>query len=373
MVHPPLEGERNKVTGGVHAFEVYMKTLIYNITDDKDPRLEDAARILREGGTVIFPTETVYGLGANGLSEEAVRKIYAAKGRPSDNPIILHIAAWNQLFAIVSEVTSEAEKLADAFWPGPLTMILPKADCVPDTVTGGLKTVAVRLPEHPVARKLIAFSGVPVAAPSANISGKPSPTNAEHVVQDMDGRVDCIICGEDCSGGVESTVVDMTVSPPMVLRPGGVSLEELQRVIPGTQMDPGLHESDADRAPKSPGMKYTHYAPDAPMTLFTGAPDRVVQAVKARAQREIDEGNRPAILAIIEHMEFFKDMDVVFLDIGSEKNPKEAARLLFNRLRACNAAGVDLILAEGVPEQEVGRAVMNRMRKAAGNRVVKVK
>lgn len=373
MVHPPLEGERNNVTGGVHAFEVHMKTLILNITDENDPRLEEAARILREGGTVIFPTETVYGLGANGLSEEAVRKIYAAKGRPSDNPIILHIAGRDQLFAIVSEVTSEAEKLADAFWPGPLTMILPKADSVPDTVTGGLKTVAVRLPEHPVARRLIALSGVPVAAPSANLSGKPSPTCPEHVLQDMDGRVDCILCGDHCSGGVESTVVDMTATPPMVLRPGGVSLEDLQRVIPGIQLDPGLTELDEGSAPKSPGMKYTHYAPNAPMTLYTGAPEKVGPALRAGAQAAVSQGKRTAVLAVIEHRELFGDLDVIFYDLGSEGHPHEAAKLLFNRLRACNTAQVDVILAEGVPEHGVGRAVMNRMRKAAGNHVVVVK
>lgn len=348
-----------------------MKTRIYNITDENDPRLEDAARILREGGTVVFPTETVYGLGANALSVEAVRSIYAAKGRPSDNPIIIHIAVLAQLRDIVASITPEAEKLAAVFWPGPLTMILPKSDSVPDTVTGGLRTVAVRLPEHPVARRLIALSGVPVAAPSANLSGKPSPTCSEHVIHDMDGRVDCIICGEDCSGGVESTVVDMTVTPPVILRPGGISMEELQQVIPGISLDPGLIDSEENIAPKSPGMKYTHYAPNAPMTVFIGDPDRVVLAIKANAQAAIAEGKRPAVLAALEHSELFRALDVVFYDLGSEKNPHEAAKFLFSRLRACNAAEVDLILAEGVPEHGVGRAVMNRMRKAAGNHVVK--
>ena len=350
-----------------------MKTRIFEIKTENDPRLEQAAQILRNGGTVIFPTETVYGLGANGLSEEAVRSIYTAKGRPSDNPIILHIASWDQLSDIVSEIPEEAEKLAKAFWPGPLTMIFHKNPSVPDAVTGGLQTVAVRLPEHAVARRLIALAGVPVAAPSANLSGKPSPTCSEHVIHDMDGRVDCILCGESCSGGVESTVIDLTVLPPVVLRPGGVSLEDLEKVIPGVHLDPGLIASNENIAPKSPGMKYTHYAPNAPMTLYMGPPEQVGPAMKAAAEAAISEGKRTAVLAVVEHRELFKDMDVVFYDLGSEKNPQEAAKLLFNRLRACNAAQVDVILAEGVSEHGVGRAVMNRLRKAAGNHVVVVK
>lgn len=349
-----------------------MKTRIYKIESENDPRLQEAADILRNGGTVIFPTETVYGLGADALSVAAVQRIYEAKGRPSDNPIIIHIAAWPQLYDIVSVVSVEAEMLAEAFWPGPLTLILPKSRAVPDAVTGGLDTVAVRLPEHPIARKLIALSGVPVAAPSANISGKPSPTCPEHVVQDMDGRVDCILCGDSCSGGVESTVVDLTVSPPAVLRPGGVTLEQLQLLIPGIYLDPALNEAHEDQAPKSPGMKYAHYAPNAPMTVYVGKPEQVRSLIHGRIATAQAEGLKVAVIMVSEHLETFEESEVLLLDLGSKRRPEEAAKLLFQRLRACNAAEVDLILVEGVPETGIGRAVMNRMRKAAGNHVVHV-
>lgn len=349
-----------------------METLILEIKNENDPRIEEAARILREGGTVIFPTETVYGLGADALSAEAVRQIYIAKGRPSDNPIIVHIAEWQQIYAIADKVSEEAEGLANAFWPGPLTMILPKSPAVPDTVTGGLGTVAVRLPGHPVARKLIALAGVPVAAPSANISGKPSPTSSAHVLQDMAGRVDCILCGEDSSGGVESTVVDLTVSPPVVLRPGGITLEQLVAVIPEMHMDPALSDSLAELTPKSPGMKYAHYAPNAPMTLYVGQTDNVAKMIRTAAQKAVAEGLRVAVLAVAEHADWYKDSGAVFYDLGSGYKPEEAAKYLFQRLRKCNADEVDLILAEGVPEHGIGTAVMNRMRKAAGNHVINV-
>lgn len=348
-----------------------METLILHIENDNDPRLEEAARILRNGGTVIFPTETVYGLGANALSVEAVQRIYKAKGRPSDNPIIIHIAEWPQLYDVVSVVSLEAEKLAEAFWPGPLTLILPKNKSVPDAVTGGLETVAVRLPEHPIARKLIALSGVPVAAPSANISGKPSPTCADHVIHDMAGRVDCIICGGDSSGGVESTVVDLTVSPPVILRPGGVTLEQLKQVIPGIHMDPGLADHGDDLVPKAPGMKYAHYAPNAPMTVYIGKTDAVTALMKEAVRTAVAEGKRVAVLGMVENAVCYRDTGAAFFDLGPKDNPHEAARLLFQRLRECNAAGVDIILAEGVAENGIGRAVMNRMRKAAGNHVIK--
>lgn len=347
-----------------------MHTLILEIKDPQDPRLEEAAKILREGGTVIFPTETVYGLGANALSVEAVRRIYEAKGRPSDNPLIIHIAAWPQLYDVVSVVSLEAERLAEAFWPGPLTLILPKSRAVPDDVTGGLKTVAVRLPEHPVARQLIALAGVPVAAPSANLSGKPSPTSAAHVLHDMTGRVDCILCGEDCAGGVESTVVDLTVTPPAILRPGGITLEQLLEVIPGIHLDPALEMAADHLTPKAPGMKYAHYAPNAPMTVYIGQPDRVTAAIRSAVQEALAEGMTAAVLAVAEKAKRYEDLGAIFYDLGSEERPEEAAKLLFQRLRACNAADVDLILAEGVPEHGIGCAVMNRLRKAAGNRIV---
>ncbi len=349
-----------------------MQTLIYEIENEDDPRLLEAALILRNGGTVIFPTETVYGLGANALSADAVRRIYEAKGRPSDNPIIIHIAQWSQLFDIVSSVPPEARLLAEAFWPGPLTLIFPKNDSVPDAVTGGLATVAVRFPAHPIARKLIALSGVPVAAPSANLSGKPSPTAPEHVIQDMDGRVDCILCGGDSSGGVESTVLDLTVSPPMILRPGGVTLEQLLQVIPETRIDPALSTHQDNLTPKSPGMKYAHYAPNAPMTVFIGESELVAMRIRKEIVKAVDDGLKVAVLAASENAWNYRDTGAVFFDLGSVSKPEEAAQFLFQRLRACNAADVDVILAEGVSEDGIGSAVMNRMRKAAGNHVVKV-
>lgn len=349
-----------------------MNTLILNITSENDPRLHEAARLLREGKTVIFPTETVYGLGANALSADAVRSIYTAKGRPSDNPIIIHIAQWPQIYDIASVVSVEAEKLAEAFWPGPLTLILPKNRAVPHTVTGGLETVAVRLPAHPIARRLITLAGVPVAAPSANLSGKPSPTCPEHVLLDMTGRVDCILCGGESAGGVESTVVDLTVSPPVVLRPGGVTLEQLQRVIPAILLDMALSEHDVDLKPRSPGMKYAHYAPNAPMTVYIGETEGVQRAIRAEAAKAAAAGLRVGILAIAEHAAFYEEAGAVFYSLGSQEKPEEAARYIFQRLRACNADGVDLILAEGVSENGIGRAVMNRMRKAAANQVIKV-
>ncbi len=349
-----------------------METLIYEIKSEDDPCLANAARILREGGTVIFPTETVYGLGANALSAEAVRRIYVAKGRPSDNPIIIHIAQWAQIYDVTSSVSAEAEKLAAAFWPGPLTLILPKNDTVPDTVTGGLNTVAVRLPEHPIARKLITLSGVPVAAPSANLSGKPSPTSAAHVLQDMAGRVDCILCGGDSSGGVESTVVDLTVSPAVILRPGGVTLEQLMQVVPDIRLDPALTDHREELVPKSPGMKYAHYAPNAPMTVFVGPPENVAERLLAEARKAMAEGLRVVVLATSEKGSSYRDAGILFFDLGSSEKPAEAAKLLFQRLRECNGLEAELILAEGVPEEGIGRAVMNRMRKAAGNHVVKV-
>lgn len=349
-----------------------METVIFEIENEEDPRLLRAAEILRSGGTVIFPTETVYGLGANALSDTAVRRIFAAKGRPSDNPVIVHIAQWSQIYDVASVVPIEAERLAEQFWPGPLTMIMPKSQAVPMGVTGGLNTVAVRLPEHPVARKLIALAGVPVAAPSANISGKPSPTGPEHVIKDMCGKVDCIVCSGESRGGVESTVVDLTVTPPVILRPGGVTYEQLIRVIPGIVLDPALSGDREDAAPKSPGMKYAHYAPDAPMTVYEGDTEKVVLAMLEAIRTNDSEGKRTGILGYTETQERFEGTGAAFYDLGSIRKPEDAARLLFHRLRACNDDGVNAVLAHGISESGLGLAVMNRMRKAAGNNVIRV-
>lgn len=348
-----------------------MNTLILHIDKETDPELEAAAAILRNGGTVIFPTETVYGLGANALSADAAQKIYEAKGRPSDNPLIVHIARWDQIHEIAAEVPACAERLAACFWPGPLTLILKKRAVVPNQVTGGLDTVAVRLPAHPIARRLIALAGVPVAAPSANLSGKPSPTRSAHVVQDMDGRVDCIICGGDAIGGVESTVLDLTVMPPMILRPGGISLEQLEAEVPGVGVDPAL-ETAHNRAPRAPGMKYAHYAPDAPMTVFEGDERACAAALETAVHEALAAGRRVAVLAFEDYREAYTEAGAIFFSLGSKSRPEEAANRLFQSLRACNDACVDQILAQAVSEKGIGLAVMNRMRKAAGGNVVRV-
>ena len=242
--------------------------------------------ILKQGGLVAFPTETVYGLGGNALDAEASAKIYAAKGRPSDNPLIVHIADWEAIRAIVSEVPEAAKRLADAFWPGPLTMILNKSDLVPYATTGGLETVAVRMPVNPIARALIRAGGGYIAAPSANTSGRPSPTTAQHVKDDLDGKIDMIIDGGPVGIGVESTIIDLTEKIPMILRPGYINMEMLRDVLGEVRMDPGLHFNDPNFHPKAPGMKYRHYAPKAPLTIVEGPQDRVVEEIRSLTARK---------------------------------------------------------------------------------------
>ena len=282
-----------------------MKTKIIEIEYPQKPRDEElleGARILREGGLVAFPTETVYGLGANALDEEAARKIYEAKGRPSDNPLIAHVSSMEEVYPLVSQVSEKAKKLMDAFWPGPMTLIFPKSDLVPYGTTGGLDTVAVRMPSDPVANRLIALAGVPVAAPSANTSGRPSPTTAQHVLQDMDGRIDMIIDGGPVGIGVESTIVDVSVETPTVLRPGAITMEMLEEVLGEVQIDPAiLGPVSADLRPKAPGMKYKHYAPKADLTLVEPedgdmeSPDsleRMTEKVRQLAEEKLAEGFR---------------------------------------------------------------------------------
>ena len=257
-----------------------MKTQIIKIdtsTSNWDKQLDQAAEVLRSGGLVAFPTETVYGLGANALDEEAVKSIYRAKGRPSDNPLIVHIADTAAVKDLTDSIPGTAQALMDAFWPGPLTLVMPRSSLVPDIVTAGLDTVAVRMPSHPIASALIKKAGVPVAAPSANSSGRPSPTLARHVIEDMMGKIDVIIDGGNAEVGVESTVLDITVDPPVILRPGGVTLEQLRHVLGNVISDqtPGI--SDMAGTPKSPGMKYRHYSPKATMLLIQGDPERSPQ------------------------------------------------------------------------------------------------
>lgn len=262
--------------------------------------LAEAAQIIRDGGLVAFPTETVYGLGGNGLDPQASKKIYAAKGRPSDNPLILHIAKNEQLHEVVSEIPEAAATLAEAFWPGPLTMIFKKADCVPYETTGGLDTVAVRMPQHTGALQFLEAAGVPVAAPSANTSGRPSPTLAKHVKEDLDGKIDMIIDGGEVGIGFESTIVDVTEEVPVILRPGYITQKMLQDVIGEVQMDPALMQVSDDQKPKAPGMKYRHYAPKADMTLYQGDTEDVIAHINREIAAYVENGTyRPEEIGIL--------------------------------------------------------------------------
>ena len=359
-----------------------MKTELFKPESDGGEILFSlAAKLLREGDLVAFPTETVYGLGGNALSREAAGKIFAAKGRPSDNPLIVHIAERDDLNALVCDIPEVAERLMAHFWPGALTLVFRKSPAVPDAVTAGLDTVAVRMPIHPVARALIRLAGVPVAAPSANRSGRPSPTTAEHVREDLDGRIPMIVDGGPCLVGMESTVLDVTVHPPAMLRPGGVTREMLEAVIGSITVDQDLSDSapaDSTIIPKAPGMKYAHYAPKAPMTLFTGLPGKTVARIVSEALGRFAEGKRVGILCTDES---FGRYDGLFtgrpgcgrvfpLSAGCRAKPATIAAGMFGTLRQFDLLGVDVILSEGFPETGVGHAIMNRLKKAAGGQVV---
>ena len=360
-----------------------MKTKVIEIESPQKPRDEElleGARILREGGLVAFPTETVYGLGANALDEEAARKIYEAKGRPSDNPLIAHVSAMEEVYPLVSQVSEKAKKLMDAFWPGPMTLIFPKSDLVPYGTTGGLDTVAVRMPSDPVANRLIALAGVPVAAPSANTSGRPSPAPAQHVLQDMDGRIDMIIDGGPVGIGVESTIVDVSVETPTVLRPGAITMEMLEEVLGEVQIDPAiLGPVSADLRPKAPGMKYKHYAPKADLTLVEPedgdmeSPDsleRMTEKVRQLAEEKLAEGFRVGIICTDESRQTYPKGLV--RSIGSRTRRETVAHNLYALLREFDDLKADYIFSESFPEDHLGQAIMNRLSKAAGYHIVKV-
>ena len=334
------------------------------ITDvEKDKAiLEEAGRIIRDGGIVVFPTETVYGIGANGLDADCCRSIYAAKGRPSDNPLILTVP--DQVAAYISPT---AQKLLDAFWPGPLTIIFPRKSCVPDAATGGLDTVALRCPDHDIAHAFLKAAGVPVAAPSANRSGRPSPTTAEEVMHDMDGRVDMVIDGGPCHIGVESTIVECNGDDGVtILRPGGVTVEMLQEVVPHVQLDTTLVTGKG--VPKAPGMKYRHYAPSAPMTVVVGPVDKVTEKLQALYDQAKGEGKTVGFLVSEEVGASFPHKDMY---IWGRHGDKEAlANQLYTGLLSFDSDQVDIILAEGIDDEGLGLAIMNRMKKAAGGHVV---
>ena len=349
----------------------------------KDEELGEAAGILRSGGLVAFPTETVYGLGGNALDEDAAGKIYAAKGRPSDNPLIAHVSCMEEVAPLVKEIPEAGRKLMEAFWPGPLTMIFPKSEKVPYGTTGGLDTVAIRMPDDPVANRLIALAGVPVAAPSANTSGRPSPTTADHVWQDMNGRIEMIIDGGPVGIGVESTIVDVSSAVPSVLRPGAITMEMLAEVLGEVSVDPAiLGPLSADVRPKAPGMKYKHYAPKADLTLVepedvdreNGLDEKQLQAmigkVRELSRGKIEAGCKVGVICTDESRHCYTDGAV--RSIGERKSQASVAHNLYALLREFDDLGVDYIFSESFPKDHLGQAIMNRLSKAAGYKIVKV-
>lgn len=336
------------------------ETFIKQIEDENDENLKIFAKMIEEGKTVIFPTETVYGLGANALDEEAASKIYKAKGRPSDNPLIVHIAEISQLKELVLEITDDMKKVMEKFWPGPLTIIFKKSEIVPLKTTGGLDTVAIRMPSHKIANKLLKLCKLPIAAPSANISGRPSPTKAKHVVDEMKNRVDAIIVSKDSDVGLESTVLDMTSEIATILRPGGVTKEDLLTVLPNVEIDKAIIQKDSNLIPKSPGMKYTHYSPKSQVILVCGEEERMIQKINELILENDDK--KIAVLCKSKNKEKYKTNYI--LDMGD--TIQEAAHLLFQKLIESESYGIDIIYAETFDEKGLGLAVMNRLKKSAG-------
>jgi len=331
--------------------------------------IEQAAVILRNGGLVGIPTETVYGLGANGLNPEAVAHIFEAKGRPQDNPLILHIPDASWLDRYCRSIPDAAYVLAEKFWPGPMTMILPRKDMVPDVVTAGLDTVGMRCPAHPVCRAIIQAADVPVAAPSGNTSGRPSPTTARHMLEDMDGKIDAILDGGPCSVGVESTIIDLTCTPPRLLRPGGITLEQLRSVLGEVDVDPAVTRLlGAGEKPKAPGMKYRHYAPKAPVTVVTGDPARSAAYIAAHAAPE------DGIICFEEFMDWFTREHGTrpVMDLGPALDKEEQARHIFDALRQFDHTDVPTIWAQCPDASGIGLAIANRLNKAAGFHIIEV-
>ena len=338
-----------------------METIIISDTND----LQQAANILQEGGLVASPTETVYGLCANALNEEAVKNIYKAKGRPSDNPLIVHIADLDMLHPLVTEISPIAKTLMEHFWPGPMTLIFKASKLVPKVVTGGLDTVAIRFPSDPTIRNLIKTSGLPLAAPSANTSGKPSPTNFTRVYEDLNGKIDCIIKGGNSEFGVESSVIDTTSEIATILRPGGVTFEMLEEVLGHVMMDPALgHKLKEGEVPKAPGMKYTHYAPNAEVIIVKGKEDKVIDKINELVLEGQNLGKKVGVMATDETLSKFK-ADTV-LSVGTEKDPTTIAANLFEVLRQYDDTKTDIVYALAFKTTGIGQAIMNRLEKSAG-------
>lgn len=389
-----------------------MKTRIFSKKD-----IEEAAQILKTGGLVAFPTETVYGLGGNGLDKEAARKIYAAKGRPSDNPLILHVSKMEEVYPLVESVPEKAKRLMESFWPGPLTLILKKSKIVPLESTGGLDTVAIRCPDNALTLELIERAGLPVAGPSANLSGSPSPTEASHVYHDLSGRIEGILDDGAVGIGVESTILDMSTDRPTLLRPGAITLEDLMEVLgEKPEIDPTLlgKKMEDGFIPKAPGMKYRHYAPKAEMVLFCSLEEKESEekelkkkeledktSEKKRSEDRISEGKESeykvskriaeyleeegrgfprekiAVFCAEETKHFYQEMEekegIVLKVLGRRDEPLSMTHNLFRILRECDEEGIELILSEGYSEKGIGFALMNRMKKAAGQKNILIK
>lgn len=350
-----------------------MKTEIIFLDENniEDSVIEKAASIIRSGELVAFPTETVYGLGADGLNSQAVAKIFQAKGRPSDNPLILHVAEVSQLDQLVDEISDKARLCIEKFWPGPLTLIFNKSELVPDIISAGLKTVAIRMPDNKIARRLIRESKTPIAAPSANTSGRPSPTRADHVTIDLDGKIPMIVDGGSTGIGLESTVLDLTEDIPVVLRPGGVTVEELRKVLGRVDIDRSITSLDKDIIPKSPGQKYKHYAPRAEMYIYDGGREDLVDRIREEAGAYLKEGKKVGIMCTDETEELY-DQGLI-ISMGSRDEKSTIAHSLFDIIRKLDRENVDIILAESVSLEDMGIAIMNRMLKAAGGRIIRVK
>lgn len=343
-------------------------TLISRIDENNIDKneIKKQANILKEGKTVIFPTETVYGLGANALDESAVSKIYEAKGRPSDNPLIVHIYDKKQVNDLAKSISEKAKLVMDKFWPGPITIIFKKKDIVPMRTSGGLDTVAIRMPSNPVAKALLEEVKLPIAAPSANISGRPSPTKGKHVYEEMNNRVDGIILGGDCTFGLESTVLDLTNDTPIILRPGSITKEDLEKVIGKVNIDPALEKKEDNIKAKAPGMKYKHYSPNADVFIVSGTRENVINKVNKLVNNNYKEGLKTVVMCLAENKDKYESDTIV---LG--ENLEEVAANLFNALITADKEEYDIVYTEEFSNCGVGRAIMNRLLKSAGYKIIK--
>ena len=342
-------------------------TLISRIDENNIDKneIKKQANILKEGKTVIFPTETVYGLGANALDESAVSKIYEAKGRPSDNPLIVHIYDKKQVNDLAKSISEKAKLVMDKFWPGPITIIFKKKDIVPMRTSGGLDTVAIRMPSNPVAKALLEEVKLPIAAPSANISGRPSPTKGKHVYEEMNNRVDGIILGGDCTFGLESTVLDLTNDTPIILRPGSITKEDLEKVIGKVNIDPALEKKEDNIKAKAPGMKYKHYSPNADVFIVSGTRENVISKVNKLVNNNYKEGLKTVVMCLAENKDKYESDTIV---LG--ENLEEVAANLFNALITADEEEYDIVYTEEFSNHGVGRAIMNRLLKSAGYKII---